>query len=60
VPAIIGSAVGGGLGAFIAPATYASPFAGPLAGQLLQRGIAGIPGAGVSTTGGIVGNRVGR
>jgi RHS repeat-associated protein len=59
---IVGSAVGGALGAFVAPATYGTSFAsfGSAANQIIPRAIASIPGASLSLTGGIVGTQAGR
>lgn len=56
---ILGSGVGGALGGLIAPASYGTAFSGPLAGQIIQRGIAGLPGASVSGTSSLIGNKLG-
>jgi len=59
---IIGSAAGGALGAIVAPATYGTSFAsfGSAANQIVPRAIAGIPGASISFTGGVIGTQAGK
>ena len=56
---ILGSGVGGALGGLIAPASYGTAFSGPLVGQIVQRGLAGLPGAAVSGTSSLIGNKLG-
>jgi RHS repeat-associated protein len=61
VGSTIGSTVGGLLGGIVAPGSWGTSFSGlPLAKEIGQRAIAGIPGAGVSGTSGIVGNKIGQ
>jgi hypothetical protein len=57
---IAGSAIGGALGATVAPATYGVQFTGSIGAQVLPRAIAGIPAAAYGFTGGVVGTQLGR
>lgn len=59
VGAAAGSAIGGALGGVLAPGGWSTSFAGSMGSQVAQRAVAGIPGAEVSGTLGVVGNRMG-
>ena len=56
---LAGSVVGGALGGVLAPGAWGTRFAGSVGSQVGQRSVAGLPGAGVSGTVGLVGNRLG-
>lgn len=56
----LGSSLGGAAGGFLSPGAWGAPFSGRLGTQIIQRAIAGIPGAGVSGTSGIVGTQLGK
>jgi len=55
-----GSALGAALGGVIAPGAWETKFTGSVAAQVGQRAIAGIPGAGLSGTFGILGTQIGK
>lgn len=59
VGSMAGAAVGGALGACVAPGAYGTQFAGSTGSQVLQRALAGLPAAAVAGTFTVVGTFVG-
>ncbi len=58
--AIGGSAIGGAFGGLLAPGATGTRFAGSVVSQVLQRALAGLPGASLSATGSVLGNFAGQ
>lgn len=59
VGALVGATAGGALSGVVSAGAWGTSFAGSMASQVAQRGLAGVPGVGMSSTGTIVGTTMG-